>query len=485
MNKSRGLKLSFILLLINILLPLKVFGIDTNTLEGPDLTSPSQSITYDIKVNAEQTIEEYNATLTYETAILEFVGIENKGNWKGNNTVSNESGPVDLKFTHENGVSGETVIATLKFKVKKDVTKADTFLTIKGTTVTQEEKTINNVDLITKTVTIKSTDNTLSDLKLNGKTVVNFSPSTCSYSIQVQAETTTASIDAFLNSKTATFVENYGSRSIPLNYGENVIEIKVNSASLDEKTYVLNINRLDNRGTNNDLKSLILNSGTIKINFDKDVLEYNVKTHKLTTIDIEAVAEDSKAKVNIDKPEALIYGENPVKITVTSEDGKEKVYKIKINNVNYDIDTSLKNIELFGSNQELNFDPKILDYEIRYDAKYKDSLVIKPVLNTVDEDVQIDEPLFEKTSSNLKSGSIVEIRVYATNGVESIYTITFIEDDRINFFFLLGLSIFIVLLIIFIKMFVSNRKSKKKNIKVQEKQTDLEKTKRMKKINLE
>ena len=275
--------------------------------------------------------------------------------------------------------------------------------------------------------------------------ISNFSPSTYSYSIQVQAETTTASIDAFLNSQTATFVENYGSRSIPLNYGENVIEIKVNSASLDEKTYVLNINRLDNRGTNNDLKTIILNSGTVKINFDKDALEYNVKTHKLTTIDIEAVAEDSKATVKIDKPEALIYGVNPVKIIVTSEDGKEKVYKLNINNVNYDIDTSLKNIELFGSDQELNFDPKILDYEIRYDAKYKDSLVIKPVLNTVDEDVQIDEPLLEKTSSNLKSGSIVEIRVYATNGVESIYTITFIEDERLNFFFLLGLSIFIIL----------------------------------------
>ena len=488
MNKLRGfLKTNLmIFLLIGICFPKLVLAIDTSTLEGPDLSSPGETISYDIKVNASTTIDEYSATLTYETSILEFIGIENKNNWRGNNSIS--SSPVELSFSHENGITGETVIATLKFKVKSDVTKADTLLTLEGRAVTQEDDTINNLGKVSKTLAIKSTDNTLKDLKLNGKTIVNFSPNTYSYSMQVEAITTSATIDATLNSQTASFVDKYGPRSIQLDYGENVIEIKVKAASNDEVTYVINVTRLDNRGTNNDLKSLILNSVKVKLNFDKDVLEYKIKTYKLTSIDVEAVAVDSKATVKIESPEEIVIGENIVNIIVTSEDGNEKTYKLILNNVDYDIDTSLKDIEIFGLDEEFDFDPKIFDYEIRYKLKYKDSIVVKPVINTIDEDVKVDEPLLEKTSSSIEAGSVIQIRVYATDGTESMYTITFVKDTRINFFFLLALAIFIILLIIFIKLLINNKKEnkekKEKNIE-KTKPKELEKTKKMQKINLE
>lgn len=303
--------------------------------------------------------------------------------------------------------------------------------------------------------------------------------------MQVEAITTSATIDATLNSQTASFVDKYGPRSIQLDYGENVIEIKVKAASNDEVTYVINVTRLDNRGTNNDLKSLILNSGKVKLNFDKDVLEYKIKTYKLTSIDVEAVAVDSKATVKIESPEEIVIGENIVNIIVTSEDGNEKTYKLILNNVDYDIDTSLKDIEIFGLDEEFDFDPKIFDYEIRYKSKYKDSIVVKPVINTIDEDVKVDEPLLEKTSSSIEAGSVIQIRVYATDGTESMYTITFVKDTRINFFFLLALAIFIILLIIFIKLLINNKKeNKEKNIE-KTKPKELEKTKKMQKINLE
>lgn len=483
MNRLRGIfKISVVALLLGLLIPNIVFAADTNSLVGVDLTSPGMVVTYDIKVNAENTVEEYNVSLSYETDALELVGIENKNNWKGNNSITSAS-PVGLKFSHENGITGETVIATLKFNVKSNVTKADTLLTLsKSTTVTQETQTINNLEDVSKTVLIKSTDNSLKDLKLNGKTVVNFSPNTFSYSLQVPAETTTANIDAVLNSSTATFVDKYGSRAVPLDYGENVIEVKVLSAASIERTYIINVNRMDNRGTNNDLKSLILNSGKIKLDFDKDSLLYNVKTHKLTDIDVEAYAVDSKATVKIEKPEVLVTGENTINIIVTSEDGKDKTYKVVLNNVDYDVDTSLKDIEIFGLDENFKFDSKVFDYEIRYKTTYKDSIVFKPVLNTKDEEVKIDEPLFEKTSNNIEIGSVVKIRIYSPDGTESMYTITFVEDTRINFFFLLGLLIFIILLFIFIHMLVGLKKDKKKK---KEKKKELEKTKKLKKINLE
>ena len=483
MSKLRGfLKKYFIFLILGILIPKVVLAADSTTLVGLDLSSPGETISLDIKLNVASTIDEYSAQLTYETSILEFIGIENQNNWKGNNSITDS--PVKLSFTHDNGVAGETVVATLKFKVKTDVTKADTLINLEGTAVTQADDTISNLPKVSKTIAIKSTDNTLKDLKLNGKTVVNFSPNTYSYSIQVEAITTTANIDAVLNSSTASFVENYGSRSVQLDYGENVIEIKVRAASNAEKTYVINVNRLDNRGTNNDLKSLILNSGKIKLNFDKNTLEYKIKTYKLSSIDVEALSVDEKATVKIEKPDEIIIGENIINITVTSEDGNEKIYKVTLNNVDYDIDTSLKDIEIFGCDEELEFDPKVFDYEIIYKSKYKDSIVIKPIINATDEDVKIDEPLLEKTSV-IEPGAVIQIRVYATDGTESMYTITFVKDTRINFFFLLGLIIFIVLLVIFIKLIIKRNKDKNNKESItKEKPKDIEKTKKLQKINL-
>ena len=496
--------LSFLLALV-ILLPIVVRAEgETNTLVGPELSSPGAEISYDITFSSEEiAIKGYNATLTYESDVLELLSIENSKNWKnskGSNKLGNS--PLDLSFKHVDDDNVETGIiaknekvATVKFKVKKDSTKSETTITLGGSLIgDSNDQTVTNMIPTPenpKVVAIRSTDNTLKDLKLNGKTVVNFSPSTYSYSIQVEQETTTANIEATTNSSQATFVDKYGPRSVGLDYGDNVIEVKVVSAAGEEKTYVIKINRLDNRGTNNNLKEVILNSGKVKINFEKSNLSYKVKTYKLTSIDVKATAEDTKATVKIEKPDNLQIGENPINIIVTSEDGRPKTYTIVLDNLNRDIDTTLKNIEIFGLDSDFTYDKNVYDYEIVYKPQYKNKLVFKYELNNEEDkdSVQIDEPLLEKTKSNLKEGSIVKIRVYATNGTESLYTITFVPDKRVNFFFLLFIVIFVVLLIVFIKLMIDNKK--RKNLvetdddTIIESEEELVKTKRMNKINLE
>ena len=92
--------------------------------------------------------------------------------------------------------------------------------------------------------------------------------------------------------------------------------------------------------------------------------------------------------------------------------------------------------------------------------------------------------MLEKTSI-IEPGAVVQIRVYATDGTESMYTITFVKDTRINFFFLLGLIIFIVLLVIFIKLIIKRNKDKNNKESItKEKPKDIEKTKKLQKINL-
>ena len=174
-------------------------------------------------------------------------------------------------------------------------------------------------------------------------------------------------------------------------------------------------------------------------NNEKDVLLYTIVTHKLETVEISAEAEDPNATVEIKKPEKLEIGTNKVYVTVTSEKGDKKEYVVEINNLDTDIDTSLKNIELFNCDESLNFETGKYDYELTYKSKYTESLVIKPIVNNNDEAVAT----LDKDLTNLKPGEKITITVSAKDGtrnVESYYTITFKKDNRINFFLILSVS---------------------------------------------
>ena len=252
-----------------------------NTLEGIEKISPGDVVTYELKVKSTGAVSEYNVTLTYENTVIELISVENSGNFKGNNSITKS--PVELTFKHDTGITGEITVAVLKFRAVKDGNKSDCTITLDGR-VKIEGETIKTMPKYTKNLSIKSTDNTLKSLKLNGTDIVNFKPTLYSYTQEVDSSMLYANIDAELNSTTATFKEGFGSRSIPLEYGENQIEIKTVADSGDEKTYVITLIKPDNRGTDNSLKNIILNSGKIKLDFDSKTLLYYIKTYKLPEI---------------------------------------------------------------------------------------------------------------------------------------------------------------------------------------------------------
>ena len=453
-------------------------------LTTPKTISKDQEFTVDVIFSTDTVTDGFKATLTYETSVIELLNIEEKNNWHLDSGFSKAS-PFSLDFSHENGLTGDITIATLRFKVRSTVAKTSTFISLEGTTKAKEDETITAFEKVTKNIDVKSTDNTLKDIKVNGKTITNFSPKQYDYAFMVDPSTTTVNFEATLNDKTATFKDKYGPKTgVSLDYGENVFEIVVVSASLEEKKYVITITRPDNRGTNNNLSDLIVNSNNKLLEFDSNTLLYTITTHKLKKIDIVAVPQDSKAKVEIDQPKELAIGSNTIKIKVISENKDEKVYTLVINNLDTDIDTTLRDIEIFGIDDDINFEKNKYDYEIMYKAKYKDNIVIKPELNNEDEAI-VDKAKIDKDLANLGPGKKVTISVKAkdgTDGVESVYTITFKKDTRINFFLILGLIIFIVLLVIFIRLVLKNKKEKKI---IEEKEKNLAKTKRLEKINLE
>lgn len=476
-------KLGFLLSLFTLLfiLPISVLAEGfTTTISGTDVASVNEKIDYTIAIKTEQQAVEFEAAIKYDTDILELVSILKEESWVGNNSVVN-NGNNTIKFTN-NGITGESSVVTLRFKVKSSIKNSTTLsledikLTVASTN-SSEEQTEDNIvltfDNLKKDISIKSDDNTLKNIKVDNKAISGFNPDVLEYTLEVDSLLEKVKINATLNNAdTATFVDGFGNREEDLKYGENVVLIKVKSESEKILTYTLKIIRKDDRIANTDLKSILLNSGKIKINFDKNVLTYNIKTYKLETIDVSVETDDSTSIAKIDAPSKLIIGDNKIKITVTAVTGDTKEYNILIVNSEVPIDTRLKNLSVKGQN--IGFNSDNYKYFIRYDKSYKDGLKIYKT--TISNDVEVEVI----GNTNLKEGSVVKIIVTSLDGSNSSeYTITLEKDTRINFFLILDILIGIVLVILIVIQ-VKRRKKIKNEKEAKKKELELSKTKEIK-----
>ena len=82
--------------------------------------------------------------------------------------------------------------------------------------------------------------------------------------------------------------------------------------------------------SNNYLKSLEIDG--YEITFNKETNEYKITVKSdVTSLDIKAIPEDSRARVEITGNEKFKKGNNTVTITVTAEDGSTREYKITVN----------------------------------------------------------------------------------------------------------------------------------------------------------
>lgn len=85
-----------------------------------------------------------------------------------------------------------------------------------------------------------------------------------------------------------------------------------------------------NKSTNNFLNRLKINGDTLKLDFDKQTLNYDIGETNSETIEIEAVPEDEKATINGNGKISLKSGENDIRIDVIAESGTTRTYHIKV-----------------------------------------------------------------------------------------------------------------------------------------------------------
>lgn len=271
-----------------------------------------------------------------------------------------------------------------------------------------------------KTVTVnvpKSSVNTLSSLKINGTLVIGFDKNVIEYNL---GKTNDSSIEiSAVGEDSKATITGTGTKS--LNYGTNSFDIVVKAENGSVKTYKIIISRNDNRSTNNYLSSLTIANASIK--FNKTTGSYTVTVeNKVTSITINAAAEDSKSSVKGTGSYNLKVYSNKYEIVVTAENGSTRKYTVTIirkdekgNSAALSTNNYLSSLSVTG--YEIEFNKDTLEYSLTVEANV-DKIDIKTTL------ADSKAKVIVSNVDPLKSGSNeIIITVTAENGTNRIYKV--------------------------------------------------------------
>ena len=212
----------------------------------------------------------------------------------------------------------------------------------------------------------KSSNNNLRSLTVNGSNVSGFSASTTTYNIGT-VDSSSVSIFATAEDSGAT-VSGTGARE--LKYGNNSLTVSVKAANGDVKNYVINVNRPDNRSSDNYLSDLKISEG--ELSFSRTNQKYNVVVdNSVSSIRIDATANDSKATVSGAGNKTLKVYANSFTVTVTAENGQARKYTLNVtrrdengqtSNSGVSNDSTLKDLSVEG--YSLGFSPSSYEYSL-------------------------------------------------------------------------------------------------------------------------
>ncbi len=282
-------------------------------------------------------------------------------------------------------------------------------------------------------------DNRNTDSKLKSLTIrsynLSFDPATTNYSVTLPSNIDTFFVTGEVNNSKSSIVY-YPNQSINLDYGQAAtIAITVTAENGGQTIYRVTATRKDDRSTNNDLKELSVSDTDIR--FNGGVSYTDTVENNITSVNISATASDSKSTVAGIGRQELREGSNVFRVTVTAENGSQKIYTITIirnakNGVslNLSIVNTLKSLTI--ENVSLNFSADKTIYNISVENNVTDLKVNYELTNNKSSAV-IEGKTTLKVGSNL-----IKIIVTAENGDSKIYFLyverriarTVIENDE-------------------------------------------------------
>lgn len=309
-----------------------------------------------------------------------------------------------------------------------NLTGDNTTATVTVTAEDGSKKTYTiNIEKEKQTEPAKDGDATLKSLNVSGYTLSPaFRSNVNTYSMTVKNNVTSLNVDAIANSSKSR-VEVSGNSNWKV--GVNVITIKVTAENGNVNTYIVNVTReaakTNNTSTpkpkssDNYLKDLIINSShEISPKFNKNTSNYSVTVpYEVDKLDLTYVTNDSNAKVKVNGNSNFLVGEmNTVEIEVTAEDGTIRIYTLNVTRSTQNGKTDLKELTVTNGTLSPNFDPNVLEYNVKVDGK-TDKLDIKAIAKDTDSKVEIIG------NDNLKEGNnTVLVKVTDKNGFTKYYT---------------------------------------------------------------
>ena len=359
-----------------------------------------------------------------------------------------------LDTTLSNGITGssQTKVFTFVFKAKKEGT---TQITLKNPKLSDTASKIG-ATVSPKTITItgstpstpgtpstptKSSDAALKSLSASGYTLSpSFSPNTTSYTIKVPSGATTIKLEGAVNDSKAKVT---GLGNITLTGNTTTASVKVTAEDGTTKTYIVKIEKevepseTVKKDSDATLKSLSVSGYTLSPTFKSNINTYSMKVkNNITSLNVTAIPNSSKAKVSISGNTGWKEGNNVVTIKVTAEDGAVNTYIVNINRESKNNDSEKKEEKsndsylkelIINSSHDMDnkFDKNVSSYNIT--VPYE---VEKLDLSYVTSDSKAKVVI--TGNENFKVGQVntVQIEVTAEDGTKRYYTLNVTRSTK-------------------------------------------------------
>lgn len=322
---KRTIKFIFLLLLIYFIFPIicnAATNIDTANQRPVVGTSIEVRLRVDYGTNA--LISEAHYYVKYDTTKLEFESLrwtQSTGTYSVNNGVIT----IDKETNTEAWEYGEPVVMVFK-TIAPNTSK-----------ISVEEKAPakykdgNVVAQYYSGITINavppSTATKIGKLSVEGyKLSPTFNAEKTEYTVTVPSDVSKVNITATKGEKNQTIT---GTGTRVLSFGPNIVRVTVTAQNGDARTYVITVNREDDRSKDVTLKSLSVSNTDIA--YKKGQTEYEAIVSKsVDNVFIAAQTTEPRAQLVGTGSRNLSMGENIFEIRVTSKDGANQIYTIKI-----------------------------------------------------------------------------------------------------------------------------------------------------------
>lgn len=301
---------------------------------GPDVVRAGDTIT--LTFYAGGGIYGGSGTVTYDPAILTLQGYTQSigGSWAlewgGNNFVFYDNS-MTSPITGSSSIFQATFVVNANAPVGAQITVSAAGVTLSDG---DQDSSIGTVSYSTTIAEPLSDNANLATLAVTGATISPaFSPAVTSYTAAVPFEVSNLGITATAEDDGAT-VNISNPYLIP--GATTLIQITVTAENKTTKVYTISVTRAQDPNyvpsNNADLQSLSVSGYPLSPAFAPEVTQYYIwLPYEVDSVTISATVADEKATFTIGDSTGLVAGtRTDIPVTVTAEDGSQKVYTITV-----------------------------------------------------------------------------------------------------------------------------------------------------------